>query len=327
MDSPLAPLAARKRAQDAARRARARRQRAQEAGRHRRAVYWMTVAAVWGGLCLVLGAGLGAWVLPRLAPVPVELPASDASLPPPPMPQPYIGQAYVPPAPVQAPPQPAPPDGPARVAIIIDDLAGGAGSAPVVAAMPAGVTLSFLPFGEGLQAQVDAARADGHEVWLHLPMEPLGHPRHGHPMMLRPGFADAELDAALAAFTGYAGVNNHMGSRLTQDSAEMARVMAALSERGVPFIDSRTIASSVACEVAADAGVPCAARDVFLDHDPAPGAIAQELERLEAAARRTGRAIAIGHPTRATLQALEAWLPTLPGKGITLVPASALLPQ
>lgn len=228
---------------------------------------------------------------------------------------------------VQAPePEPpAPPQGP-RVAIIIDDMAGGRPGLGRVLALPPDVTLSFLPYGRGLSAQVADARAAGHEVWLHLPMQAL-HGRYAdHPMLITPGFSDADLATALDAFAGYAGVNNHMGSALTQDRAAMSRVMRTLAARGVPFLDSRTGPTSVACAAATASGVPCAERDVFLDDDPSPDAVRQALARLERIAQERGHAIAIGHPHTATLDALAAWLPTLPSKGVTLVPASALLP-
>jgi len=70
--------------------------------------------------------------------------------------------------------------------------------------------------------------------------------------------------------------------------------------------------------------VPHAARDVFLDDDQAPAAIAKQLAKLEQLARQHGSAIAIGHPHDATIAALKAWLPLLGGKGFVLVPVSAV---
>lgn len=349
-EGPIACMVTRARARDAARRARERRQKARKTAWRGRAARWAAVAAVSGLVFFTIGWAIGRYYTPGpdprgdvrartapAAPQPQILPPQ--ALAPVPMPVPIAPRASSPPrgevpGGIQAeggrpnltgPPQVLQTPGRGSVVVIIDDLAGGTGSARVVEAMPAGVTLSFLPFGRDLQAQVDAAKADGHEVWLHLPMAPSGGGHAAHPMMLRAGFADEELAAALDAFTGYAGVNNHMGSGLTTDRAAMDRVMAALAARGVPFIDSRTIASSVACDAAAGAGVPCAQRSVFLDHDPDPAAIAAALVRAEALAREQGTAIAIGHTSRATMDALAAWLPTLSDRGLTLVPASALV--
>jgi uncharacterized protein len=72
-------------------------------------------------------------------------------------------------------------------------------------------------------------------------------------------------------------------------------------------------------------GVPHVARDVFLDDDQTPSAIAKQLARVEQVARQHGSAIAIGHPHDATIAALRSWLPSLDGKGLALVPVSAVV--
>jgi len=93
------------------------------------------------------------------------------------------------------------------------------------------------------------------------------------------------------------------------------------------FLDSRTTPTSVGIRLAAGYRVPHAARDVFLDDDQAPAAIAKQLARVEQLARQHGSAIAIGHPHDATINALETWLPTLAAKGFALVPISAVVQQ
>ena len=67
-------------------------------------------------------------------------------------------------------------DGP-RIALVI----GGMGlseklTRKAINDLPANVTFAFAPYGNNLQAQVDRARDNGHEVYLQLPMEPLGYP-------------------------------------------------------------------------------------------------------------------------------------------------------
>ncbi len=69
--------------------------------------------------------------------------------------------------------------------------------------------------------------------------------------------------------------------------------------------------------------MPAAARDVFIDHMADPAVIKGQLASIEAQARHFGYAIAIGHPRPHTLEALEAWLPTLAGKGFVLWPIAA----
>jgi polysaccharide deacetylase 2 family uncharacterized protein YibQ len=124
---------------------------------------------------------------------------------------------------------------------------------------------------------------------------------------------------------GYVGINNHMGSRFTADPDAMQVVIDELKARGLLFLDSRTSGATVGARVAQRAGIPFAERDVFLDDDQSPAAIAARLRDLEAAARRTGGAIAIGHPHDATLAALAAWIGTLPAKRLQLVPLTEIV--
>src|ERR1700731_4421743 len=101
--------------------------------------------------------------------------------------------------------------------------------------------------------------------------------------------------------------------------------MVELRARGLAFLDSRTSAASTGVRLAVAYGVPHAARDVFLDDDQIPAAIAKELARTEQVARQHGSAIAIGHPHDATLAALKSWLPQVEGKGLALVPVTAIV--
>ncbi|MDB5042969.1 MAG: protein of unknown function YibQ, partial [Candidatus Eremiobacteraeota bacterium] len=120
------------------------------------------------------------------------------------------------------------------------------------------------------------------------------------------------------------GVNNHEGSRATSDDRVMRDIAAVLAEHHLFFIDSRTIASSVAARDAIAAGVPSAARDVFLDDVANVDAVEAQLRRAAAIAKERGSAIAIGHPRASTLLAVRALLPELERDGISFVDAADL---
>jgi polysaccharide deacetylase 2 family uncharacterized protein YibQ len=94
--------------------------------------------------------------------------------------------------------------------------------------------------------------------------------------------------------------------------------MATLRARHLFFFDSRTGPDSHAEAAAHAAGVMTAGRDVFLDDDQSAVAVSAELENLAREAKRTGVAIAIGHPHDVTLKLLAAWLAQ--DHGVTLVP-------
>jgi polysaccharide deacetylase 2 family uncharacterized protein YibQ len=220
-------------------------------------------------------------------------------------------------------------DGRPRIAVIIDDLGLDRRRTARTIALEGPVTLSFLAYAEDLPLQTAAAREAGHELLVHVPMEPINRAIDMGPNGLKTSLSPAELERRLrwdlGRFQGYVGINNHMGSRFTEDAAGMTTVLRELKARGLLFIDSRTIGNSVGASVARRVGVPYARRDVFLDDVAKLPAVMARLAETEAVARRHGTAIAIGHPHDATLEALRQWLPTLQQKGLVLVPVSAVV--
>lgn len=222
------------------------------------------------------------------------------------------------------------PEGFARVVVVIDDLGVDRKHSQEIIDLPGPITAAFLPYAPRVEEMARQARAQGHEIIIHMPMEANDPAMDLGAIALRRDM-DADdfntmLDRAFAALgEGYVvGLNNHMGSRLTQDRAAMERLMTRLYERGLLFLDSRTIGNSIAAQVAADHSVAFAVRDVFLDHDPSYEGVVRALAQVEDVARRNGTAIAIGHPKPATIEALRAWLPTLAEKKLVMVPISAV---
>ncbi len=212
-----------------------------------------------------------------------------------------------------------------RVAIIIDDLGNDLEAGRRVARLPAAVTCSFLPATPYGAMLARLAHALDKEVMLHLPMDsiddrPLG--RHGLTVgMTRKQFM-ASLRHDLDAIPHVIGVNNHMGSLLTQLPENMVWLMAELRRRGLYFIDSRTTRATVAQDTARSFGIVSGRRDVFLDNVPTVEAVDRQFDKLLAMARRRGRAIAIGHPYPATVEVLER---RLRRPEVEVVPVSALL--
>ncbi len=218
-----------------------------------------------------------------------------------------------------------------RVVIVIDDMGVDKKRSARMARLSSTLTLSYLPYAHNVQQQADAAAAMGHEIMMHVPMLPEGANIDPGPNVLRGDIPAAELRARilanLDAFDGYSGINNHMGSRFTQDRAGLEMLMAELRKRGLFFLDSKTHAKSIAGQVAAEAGVLTAQRDVFIDHVETPQAVAKALALVEHDARRHGVAIAIGHPKDVTIEGLASWLPTLKEKGIEVVRLGDLLKE
>ncbi|MEP2544310.1 MAG: divergent polysaccharide deacetylase family protein [Alphaproteobacteria bacterium] len=199
-------------------------------------------------------------------------------------------------------PEAAPPPLAAKpmIAIVIDDMGVDQRRSARAMKLPAKVTLSFLPYARDLKKQSAEAAAMGHEVMLHVAMEPESSEADPGPNVLLTGTPEAELLANLRwnldQMTGYQGINNHMGSRFTRDLAGMRLVMGELKARGLFFLDSLTSRDSVGAKTA-----------------------------REAEARKRGIAIAIGHPRDITLRALKTWLTKVQADGFELVGVSRVL--
>ena len=218
-----------------------------------------------------------------------------------------------------------------RIAVVIDDIGLDRARSARAIALPGPLTLAFLPYAMDLPRQTEAARKAGHELLVHVPMEPIGKNFDAGPspldVDLSPEQVLQRLRWDLERFEGYVGIDNHMGSRFTGDAEALQPVMRELHDRGLLFIDSRTVAHSAGGEVARKYAVPHAGRDVFLDDEISAPAIAVQLAELERVARRNGSAIAIGHPHDQTLDALTNWLRDLASKGFVLVPVSAIVKE
>ena len=217
----------------------------------------------------------------------------------------------------------------AKIAIIIDDVGDNRALGMRTMALHNHVAISILPHTPFSQEITKLAVSQNVEVMLHQPMESLFNNHLLGPGRLLNSMTEAELKRTLIEnlddYPDVIGINNHMGSLMTQDPRRMAWVMSVLTSRGKFYIDSRTSAKSVASDVAQNWHVPNMSRHVFLDHVDDYEAIANQFERLLSVARRHGHAIAIGHPKLNTLTFLENAIPTLAAQNIELVKISDLV--
>lgn len=218
----------------------------------------------------------------------------------------------------------------ARLAIIIDDIGYNLPLGKRTADLRGAFTLAVLPFTPHGIELAERAHRNGKEIMLHAPMSnhhqyPLG--RGG----LESGMQRAEFLAVLrqnlASVPHIKGVNNHMGSRLTEQAEPMRWLMDELQQRQLYFVDSRTSAQTRALDMAQAIRLPSRKRDVFLDDEQTPANIKYQLLRALKQAQQQGSAIAIGHPYPATLAQLEQLQPLLDQHQVQLVSVSQLMPQ
>ena len=216
-----------------------------------------------------------------------------------------------------------------RVAIIIDDLGYGWRLAEKFAKTDVVRTFSIFPHSPHRRQVVEIASKYGIEQMIHLPMEPEEYPtvKPGPGALLMsmgPDELIEQLNGNLEQIPGAAGVNNHMGSRMTADADRMNQVFSVLKRHRLFFIDSRTTIHTMSRHSARLLQVPFAQRDVFLDNNQAPEAIRKQIQRLLKIARIHGEALGIGHPYSITQEVLLEMSPTIKAAA-DLVPASSLV--
>lgn len=214
------------------------------------------------------------------------------------------------------------------IAIVIDDMGISLKRTKDIASLQAPLTVSFLTYGKNLKQQVENSRQSGQEIMIHVPMEAQKKVDEA-PDVLTTKMSTAQLQNGLkemlSKFEGIKGINNHMGSRLTEDKARMEAIMEILKQHKLFFLDSKTSPHSRAKEAAETVQIGYVSRNVFLDNNNDKAYILGQLAQTERLAHKNGFAIAIGHPKTQTYAALSEWLPTLKDKQIRLVPLTEIV--
>ncbi len=218
----------------------------------------------------------------------------------------------------------------ARVSIVIDDLGQSIAHLEQLSALQLPLSIAVIPGLPASARTVREASRRGIELLLHQPMEPHENTgkNPGESVLLTsmpPEAVRGQVRAGLAAVPGAVGVNNHMGSRFTEDAAGVGALMAELKEHRLFWLDSRTSPASRGVEAARAAGVPAVARDVFIDAEVDADFIRGQLRKLVETARARGSAVGIGHPHPETIAALRELRDELLASGVQLVPVSRLV--
>ncbi|MEJ2154585.1 MAG: divergent polysaccharide deacetylase family protein, partial [Desulfobacteraceae bacterium] len=234
----------------------------------------------------------------------------------------------LPPKPVEKLKQ-LPGDSPPLVAVIIDDIGYDRQVTKELLSLDAPLTFSVLPDGPFSRQLADLARTKGHEIMLHLPMEPKEYPQvdPGPGALLNrmtPDELIGQLARDLDQIPGLKGVNNHMGSGISTSPKRMRQIFSILKKRGLYYIDSRTTAETVARPSAELLQLPFAERDIFIDHFEDEAFIRSQLHKLIERAQQQGYAVGIAHPHEVTHRVLSKLLPQMKEK-VELVPASMVV--
>jgi len=216
-----------------------------------------------------------------------------------------------------------------KVAFIIDDLGYETKVAKKIMELEFPIALSILPFLQYSEFIAEEARKNNQEIMLHLPMEPSNSSANPGPGAIKSYMSEEEIRQVvrdcILNFPYIIGVNNHMGSKITEDREIMEIVLEEIKGYNLFFIDSITTKNSIAYEVAQEMEIKSAVRSVFLDNENDMEYIKGQMLEVQETALREGEAIAIGHSRINTYYVLKRMIPELIRAGIEIVPVSELV--
>jgi polysaccharide deacetylase 2 family uncharacterized protein YibQ len=214
-----------------------------------------------------------------------------------------------------------------KIAVVIDDLGYNTDNLNILDEIKFPVTFSLLPnlnYSKTIAQKLNQKRF---EIMLHLPMEPHEKVRLENNTILT-SMDESKIreiiEADLSSISYVKGVSNHMGSLASEDVKIMTLIFSELKKRHLYFLDSFVTGKSVAVQLAQKIALRFAKRDVFLDNNPDPGYIREQLRKLKTKARIKGEAIGIGHDRKITLEVLKEVMPELDKEGYKFVFVSDL---
>ncbi|HDK26660.1 MAG TPA: divergent polysaccharide deacetylase family protein [Candidatus Atribacteria bacterium] len=216
-----------------------------------------------------------------------------------------------------------------KISFIIDDLGYEKEIAQKIIELDFPVTLSILPFLQNSKYIAEEGNKNNQEIMLHLPMEPNNSNIDPGPGAIKSYMSEEEIRQTVRSsifdFPYVIGVNNHMGSKITENREIMKIILEEIRRYNLFFIDSMTSKNSIAYKLAQEMGVKTAVRSVFLDNKNDMEYIKKQISEAREIALKDGEAIAIGHSRINTFYVLKRMVPELIKTGIEIVPASQLV--
>lgn len=195
--------------------------------------------------------------------------------------------------------------------------------------LSAELTYSVIPGAKFSSKLANEIKKHDYELLLHLPMEPIKSDFRKDKMMILSTMNQYQIhniiQTALHNVSGAVGMNNHMGSKITEDRELMEIILNKIKQKDLFYIDSRTTSHSIAYDVARELNIPTAKRDVFIDTEPNKTSIKNGLWQLTTIAQKKGYAIGIGHCSRMTLEVLQTEISKIQKKGYKFVKISKLV--
>ncbi len=218
-----------------------------------------------------------------------------------------------------------------RIALIVAGVGRRRLGAPHVAAwcaLPSAVAFCMWSGAAAPDSFVQAAAAAGHQLFVELPVKPLGRGPSPGPHAIAADDDEPRirhrLDLALASARGAAGVVCLANSRVTVERRAVDAILGALAERRLLYVDGQETPAATVSAAAQELHVPWVRADIAAGAAADAQALEARLWDLAALAGRTGTALGIVPETDHALQVLQRLLPRLEARGHRLVSVSRL---
>lgn len=220
------------------------------------------------------------------------------------------------------------------LSIVIDDFGNNMEGTKEMLELPISLTVAVMPLMDTTKEDAELAHRMGHEVIVHMPMEPV----KGKRSWLGPGAITTDLsneeirkrvEAAIDSVPFAVGMNHHMGSRASADKRVMRVVLTVCKERGLYYLDSRTTPKSVIPELAEEIGVPLLENEMFFDDIYTTKHIVKQANRVVKRLEKDDEVIAIGHvgiTGTKMVNVLREYIPVYLNEA-KAVPLSELIPE
>jgi len=221
-----------------------------------------------------------------------------------------------------------------QMSIVIDDFGNNMEGTEAMFNLAVPITVAVMPFMPSTEKDARTAHEAGHEVIVHMPMEPnKGLSKWLGPGSIKSNLTDQEVrehvEAAIDNVPYAIGMNNHMGSKITADERIMRIVLTVCKERKLFFLDSRTTPKSVIPKIATELGVPYIVNQLFLDDVYTVDHIQKQMNKAVALLEKSPNSVIIGHvgPSgKITSSVIQKALPLLQQKG-EIIPISKMIQQ
>lgn len=220
-----------------------------------------------------------------------------------------------------------------ELAILIDDFGYCGEGTEEMLALPIPFTAAVMPFSSCSEADAEAVRQAGKEIFIHMPMESLTGKKEwvGEKGIFR-SMSDEEIrqrtKEAFSILPDAVGLNNHMGSAIMEDRRSLSAVLDVIKEKNGIFVDSMTTPKSLGKITAQEKDVLFLERDVFLDSTDSVEQVRKNIRQAAQVALEKGEAVAIGHVGpeggKITAQAIRELIPELEAAGIVFVSVGQL---